>query len=491
MKKKTEHSPEENENNLYLPRADSRGRLSLRVRAFYGLRKLARALMNRQVQIGEDSDGFTLAFRDVLAYKRLYEVAFFKTAYGISGVDLDELAEKLEKRDEADKDAIPDMSKRVRETQAEETAKTKYNLSYQSVRENAELLSLVDKVEEGSYLQEEKVYFGIVSDWNAKKIKTLTGIDVKGFRIAIEARQVSHILKRHGKNGIQDQSMGNPSDIAQMEYALENPDDISNAGKTKAYTYMKNGKNKTADTVLYEKIIGEKSYYVVQAVPDTRAKTLYIVSAFIGQKGYKKEAPQLITAIRPDATSEVGSVDASTYTVSQTTPVVKTFDGKNDTDTDGDAAVSSKAKHSLPAEGGQSVASDKEPVPTGEGGQRTKKDLSPEDAKARDEFLREVDRIERKQAAFMNDEQKKASGDVLEFLAERGITGKGTEAHGSIAVAAEEPKEEQTETPARKPGRLKAYTKKEIKEGLAGALIDVLTRKGEWLGYCDFHHKCR
>ena len=62
----------------------------------------------------------------------------------------------------------------------------------------------------------------------------------------------------------------------------------------------------------------------------------------------------------------------------------------------------------------------------------------------------------------MNDEQKKASGDVLEFLAERGITGKGTEAHGSIAVAAEEPKEEQTETPARKPGRLKAYTKKEF-----------------------------
>lgn len=74
---------------------------------------------------------------------------------------------------------------------------------------------------------------------------------------------------------------------------MNDPDDIRKAGKTRAYIYTRNGRNKTADTILYEKNIGTKSYYVVQAVADTKAKTLCIVTAFIGIEGYKKEAPQL------------------------------------------------------------------------------------------------------------------------------------------------------------------------------------------------------
>lgn len=74
---------------------------------------------------------------------------------------------------------------------------------------------------------------------------------------------------------------------------------------------MKDGRNRTADTVLYEKIIGDNSYYVVQAVADTKAKTLYVVTAFIGKSGYKKEATQLINANSPDATSKDGSALAS------------------------------------------------------------------------------------------------------------------------------------------------------------------------------------
>ena len=77
-----------------------------------------------------------------------------------------------------------------------------------------------------------------------------------------------------------------------------------------------NGRNRTADTVIYEKEIGEKSYYVVQAVPDTKAKTLYIVTAFIGKKGYKKEAPQLINAKGLDVTAKTGSADASVNSIS-------------------------------------------------------------------------------------------------------------------------------------------------------------------------------
>ena len=54
------------------------------------------------------------------------------------------------------------------------------------------------------------------------------------------------------------------------------------------------GRNRTADTVVYAKGIGEKTYYAVQAVPDTKAQTLYIVTAYIGAN--KTGVSQLIDA---------------------------------------------------------------------------------------------------------------------------------------------------------------------------------------------------
>ena len=188
-------------------------------------------------------------------------------------------------------------------------------MEYSFATTNIKVLELVQKVKSGNFKANEKVYFDNVSDELANKIKNLTGIDVKGFKVAIEARQIDHILKDHGEKGLTDQSLSSDEDIAKMEVALKAPDDLSLSGKTQAYSYMKNGYNKTADTILYEKSIGEKSYYVVQAVPDTKAKTLYIVSAFIGQKGYKKGTSQLINAKSPDATAKSGSVVVPTNNI--------------------------------------------------------------------------------------------------------------------------------------------------------------------------------
>lgn len=191
----------------------------------------------------------------------------------------------------------------------------KYSQRYLAADINSEILAMVNKVANGDFKENEKIYLGTVTDTIADQINELTGIRVNGFKVAIEARQIDHILKGHGVNGDADHSMADPSDIAKMEYVLESPDDIRKAGKTQAYTYMRNGRNRTADTILYEKKIGTKSYYVVQAVPDTKAKTLYVVTAFIGNSGYKKEAPQLINAKGPDATAKTGSVNASTYNI--------------------------------------------------------------------------------------------------------------------------------------------------------------------------------
>ena len=57
------------------------------------------------------------------------------------------------------------------------------------------------------------------------------------------------------------------------------------------------------------------TYYTVIACPDTKAKTLYIVTAFIGQSGYQKGASQLINANSPNATSEIGSAITPTDSI--------------------------------------------------------------------------------------------------------------------------------------------------------------------------------
>ena len=117
--------------------------------------------------------------------------------------------------------------------------------------------------------------------------------------------------------------MANPEDIAKVEYALENPDAIRPAGSTRAYVTNKNGKMKPADTVLYEKQNGDGSYYVVQAVPDTKKKTLYVVTAFIGKSGYKNtEALQSTNADSPGATPAAESAVASNNSINQTMPGV-------------------------------------------------------------------------------------------------------------------------------------------------------------------------
>ena len=193
----------------------------------------------------------------------------------------------------------------------------KYSVEYEETKANSDIIAMVEKIQSGDFKDNEKVPLGTVPTEIVNKLYEITGIHVDGFKMAMEARQLEHILKDHGENGRSDRSMANPADIAKMGYILYKPDDIRPAGRTQAYSSMVNGRNRTADTVLYEKNIGDKSYYVVQAVPNTKAKTLYVVTAFIGKEGYKKEAPQLINVEHLDATPDNGSANTSVNSIAQ------------------------------------------------------------------------------------------------------------------------------------------------------------------------------
>lgn len=133
-----------------------------------------------------------------------------------------------------------------------------------------------------------------VSDRAAAEIQRLTGVDVSGNKTLIEARTVEHILKRHGENGKANQSMRDVNDIGRIQYVIDNYDTVEHGGTTGAYRYQdENGKQVHSQTVLIKKKVNG-TYFVVEAVPDTKKKTLYVVSAFMSKNGHKETASSLV-----------------------------------------------------------------------------------------------------------------------------------------------------------------------------------------------------
>ncbi len=97
-------------------------------------------------------------------------------------------------------------------------------------------------------------------------------------------------------------------------FRLSRPSNVSDDVYT---TNKQNGKKGTAKTVVFEKAVNG-TYYVVEAVPDTAAKTTYIVSAYMSKKGAKKAAPLSVTGKEsPRATPKHATRVAADDNISQ------------------------------------------------------------------------------------------------------------------------------------------------------------------------------
>lgn len=133
-----------------------------------------------------------------------------------------------------------------------------------------------------------------VDDRAANDIQRLTGIDVRGNKTEIEPRAIEHILKRHGENGKANSSMRDVNDIGRIQYVIDNYDTMEHGGTTGAYRYQdSDGKQVHAQTVLIKKKVNG-TYFVVEAVPDTKKKTLYVLSAYMSKNGQKETASSLV-----------------------------------------------------------------------------------------------------------------------------------------------------------------------------------------------------
>ena len=218
----------------------------------------------------------------------------------------------------------------------------KFSIAFENAKGDLELLKEVENVERGEFEPKKKTPVGNINQSQATLIKKITGIDVTGYRVFIENRQIAHIIKEHGKNGRSDHSLADNNDISKIPFIIENNNNIVAAGTTQSYVSNIEGNNKPAKTVLYEKPIGEKSYYVVEAVPETSKKALYVVSAFIGKSGYKKETLQSTDAKSPGVTPNSEAVNVSVNNIPYSSEYVK----KNTTDDGRKLSISGKYDYS-------------------------------------------------------------------------------------------------------------------------------------------------
>lgn len=176
----------------------------------------------------------------------------------------------------------------------------------------------------------------------AADINRLTGQNVDGFKTTIDARQAWHINNDHGENGKADHSMADSTDVARIQYVLDNYDSVENGGTTDAYWETKaNGKNRRAPVVVFSKKVNG-TYYVVEATPVTKAKSVYVVSAYMleqgktppGRTGKKatEATSQLPDANAPwfTANTDSANVTSAATTIPQTTPAVNTLENTRD-----------------------------------------------------------------------------------------------------------------------------------------------------------------
>ena len=167
--------------------------------------------------------------------------------------------------------------------------------------------------------------FSNVSEKQINDIATLTGIDVSGFKNGINKNGFNHIERRHGINGEANQTMADTNDVARIPWVLDNYDNaelvIDENGEPVKSGEYRNRFNELAPLVKFTKAI-DGTVYVVEAVPDSDYKTLWVETAYISKKNPSDASD--VNNNSPDYTSETSTLPSSSNNyIPQDSDVVK------------------------------------------------------------------------------------------------------------------------------------------------------------------------
>ena len=153
-----------------------------------------------------------------------------------------------------------------------------------------------------------------ISDRLANDIEKLVGFSVKGYKNKITPGRIRHIYRRHGKNGIADDSMANVNDIAKIGYIVENYKKIVKGNDTSGE--FKNSDGSPSQTVVLQGELNDEYFYVVEAVPDSLRRTLYVTSAYINKNDTIAEAGDAVS-LNPDVQNGLQSNVSSNIIISR------------------------------------------------------------------------------------------------------------------------------------------------------------------------------
>ena len=177
---------------------------------------------------------------------------------------------------------------------------------------DSNLLSLVEKVYSGTSDKFTRVNLGQVDEKAAQDISKLVDFSVENNSYAISTSGIQHVKNRHGKNGTHDNTMANPEDVARIPFIIHNYDNIelltTHNGEPVLSSEYRNSDDTPAKMLRMSKKINGV-YYVVEAVPESKYKKIWVVSAYIS----KNDVTQVLNA---DDSSTLSSKSSETPLVS-------------------------------------------------------------------------------------------------------------------------------------------------------------------------------
>ena len=175
---------------------------------------------------------------------------------------------------------------------------------------DASLVAFVNKwktLKNPDYKKRIRMPIAEVSERAAHDVQSATGIDVTGFEHVLSGNALEHIEKRHGASGRADQSMTDVNDIGRMGYVLENYDSVdllkNDDGMPRTSTEYANADDTPAPMVQFQKKVNG-TYYVVEAVPDSAAHQMRVVSAYMHKNGRSTDQVLNVPQNGPQLTPE-------------------------------------------------------------------------------------------------------------------------------------------------------------------------------------------
>lgn len=157
-----------------------------------------------------------------------------------------------------------------------------------------------------------------VSERQAADASKILGGDYTGYKNAINSNGINHILNEHGPFGEVNQSMADLNDPARVGYVLRNYDTVERAtyssGDADMSAEFRDANNNPAPMLKYSKKVNG-TYYVVEAIPESKYKKFWVVSAYM-EAGGGTQAPN---AVRPGNTSgtSLASSPSANFSVPQ------------------------------------------------------------------------------------------------------------------------------------------------------------------------------